>query len=529
MSIKRLWIFFFILFLLFYSSIYASEKIPLDNWIYKALLKLEACGILCESELFAQKPYSRQNIASVLSKISKNKSNDEEIKNIIIKLKIEFKNELEKIQENPSISSEFSDIIVRELRFEYSNTAKSPYINRDFSNLHYISEYPAKNNFVNSKNFKGNNFFVKTRINLSASDKIWLMYEPIINRNDQDKKIKSENHEYTIGLSFENFELIFGRESISWAEGLHGSLLLSDNAPPREMIQIRNDSPYNLPWVFNKLGPMKFYGFFSKLDDERLVKDTLHSGLKMSFLPSDRFEFGFAKVVLSGGDGTVNAKNYEKPTLLEMLYDLFTTHPREVKGPNEGEDILTDTDQIWGADFRLKMYEINSIFYMEYMQEDYRSSVKDLIRSEGKDRGLLIGWYWAKPFGDYKTDFAIEFASNTPSWYKHGKYKDGYVYKNKIIGHHMGSDADDLWISINRDFAKDLSVRYSFDFERQGLRDQSVISRAFQHNMDLNYILTDHLSTNLSYSQVELKNLQHLENEPDLLNRTFGIGFLYKF
>ena len=66
-----------------------------------------------------------------------------------------------------------------------------------------------------------------------------------------------------------NLEIQAGRDSLWWGPSYHGSLLMSNNARPFDMIKISNPEPVLLPWFFSYLGPVQFNIIFSQLNDDR--------------------------------------------------------------------------------------------------------------------------------------------------------------------------------------------------------------------------------------------------------------------
>ena len=66
-------------------------------------------------------------------------------------------------------------------------------------------------------------------------------------------------------------------------------------------------------------------------------------------------------------------------------------------------------------------------------------------------------------------DLRAEYARTHKAWYRHGVYTSGYTYKGVILDHHMGGDADDLYLRLSHWISKNLQVALDFDQERHGL------------------------------------------------------------
>ena len=58
------------------------------------------------------------------------------------------------------------------------------------------------------------------------------------------------------GVNLGNWEIVVGRQSLSWGPGPDGSMLWSDNAPPVDMVRLVNPEPLHLPRFLRFLGPV---------------------------------------------------------------------------------------------------------------------------------------------------------------------------------------------------------------------------------------------------------------------------------
>jgi hypothetical protein len=106
-----------------------------------------------------------------------------------------------------------------------------------------------------------------------------------------------------VGLNLGNWQLSYGQESQWWGPGESGPLLFSDNAPPVQMFHIDRVSPFHLPWILRFLGPMRWNGYFGRLQGHILSPNPFFHGEKISFKPTRNLEFGFTRTVVVGGEG----------------------------------------------------------------------------------------------------------------------------------------------------------------------------------------------------------------------------------
>jgi len=121
-----------------------------------------------------------------------------------------------------------------------------------------------------------------------------------------------------VGLNFNNWQVTFGQQSLSWGPGDGGSLDLSNNAPPIKMFHINRITPLELPRFLHWLGPMRTEFFFGQLTGHEFIfnpsglvgqygksldpQPFIHGQL-ISFKPTPNFEFAFYRTTIFGGPG----------------------------------------------------------------------------------------------------------------------------------------------------------------------------------------------------------------------------------
>ncbi|MHC4916724.1 MAG: capsule assembly Wzi family protein, partial [Planctomycetota bacterium] len=72
-------------------------------------------------------------------------------------------------------------------------------------------------------------------------------------------------------------------------------------------------------------------------------------------------------------------------------------------------------------------------------------------------------------------DLRVEYADtyfdshgNRPMfWYTHGVYQSGYTYEGRVIGHHAGTDARDIYVELGVYPAPGLRVWAAYDYEER--------------------------------------------------------------
>jgi len=255
-------------------------------------------------------------------------------------------------------------------------------------------------------------------------------------------------------------ELGAGKETLWWGQGRHGGLYLTNNADPLPMVRLTNPSPTELPFFFKYLGPFRLDFFLSRLEKERAVPEPWFAGLRMDFRPFESFEAGLTMMVMAGGEGRPDVD------LGDLIGILF--------GENEGgsED---RSNRIAGFDFRLNLP--GSQVYGEFGGEDEAGGFPSKMAG-------LVGIYIPSLYPSVA--FRVEFADLAYSeeiggaWYTHGAYTDGYTYKGRLLGHHVGGDGRDLFGEVTFFLDQKTRARLGMDLEWRGLRNQDATEEHVQ-------------------------------------------------
>jgi len=255
-----------------------------------------------------------------------------------------------------------------------------------------------------------------------------------------------------------NLEVEAGRDHLWWGVGRRGSLLLTNNAEPFDMLKLSNPDPVLLPWLLRVLGPVQATWFWTELEKSRAIPRASLTGLRIDLKPTPSWEIGVARVIQFGGAG--------RPGLLSKgLGDL-------VSGTNV-DDASADTENSLAAidlAWRLR-WPRPALLYYEFGGEDGAKLLSTLpfVSSIGQ----ILGIYLPEVIPGLPADLRVELANNIqktpPLWYRHGVYRSGYTYRGKILGHPFGGDAE-AW-SVRADLfpTDDLQLGFDADIVRNGV------------------------------------------------------------
>ncbi len=303
-----------------------------------------------------------------------------------------------------------------------------------------------------------------------------------------------------------NVELEAGRDSLWWGPGYHGSLLMSNNAHPFDMIKLSNPEPVRLPWIFSYLGHWQFNLIFSQLNDERTGTELANPflyGMRLGLKPLQYLELGASHLVVFGGPGRRNL------SLGEINQILFGNADRS------GEE--TESNQEVAVDFALTLPNLKKYIFVADGIKLYGEIGAEDNGVPPTSRAWLAGLAIFKPFGLERSAIRGEYATtvlgpyNTPaSWYVHSAYP--MRYEGRVFGHHMGTEADDYFVEWSHSFEK-IYYKLSFDLERSGYKTKPSAQTKKQYLGEIGYRFTYNTNLTLRYSYEDIDNLDYIENQ----------------
>ncbi|MEP6494712.1 MAG: capsule assembly Wzi family protein [bacterium] len=147
-------------------------------------------------------------------------------------------------------------------------------------------------------------------------------------RNDDGGESELRLQTGALQALFGNVSLEAGRDYMVFGQSPDGGLLLSNNAPPLDMVRMGNDAPFVLPWLLRFAGPIRTSVFVSDLGPNRQIHPHARlAGYHISFLPHPQFEIGVEVVDGMGGRGGQAASFGDRVADAVPLIDaFFRTH-----------------------------------------------------------------------------------------------------------------------------------------------------------------------------------------------------------
>ncbi|RME64141.1 MAG: capsule assembly Wzi family protein, partial [Nitrospirae bacterium] len=278
-------------------------------------------------------------------------------------------------------------------------------------------------------------------------------------------------------ISILGLDLTVGKDSQWWGPGYHGAILLSNNSEPLTFLRLTNPEPVLLPWIFRNLGPFRFTFFVTKLEKDRAVPEPYLWGMRLDFKPIPYVEVGLQRTAILGGK--------DRPEGLNTWWDSFTG-----KGENDpGEP----GDQKAGGDLKLILP-----FKFQPIEIYAEGAGEDEAKGWPSRWAYLVGIYLPRIYHLERIGFRAEYATTHVKearnyWYRHHIYRSGYTYKGRIIGHHVGTDAKDIFLEVSWLIPeKDGKVSFSYDREEHNLsgtvrerKDEFIVNAGIELKKDI--------------------------------------------
>jgi len=496
------------------STALASVNLPLHHWAYEAIERLVALGII-DRAMVVPKPYSRKQAAKYVARAIERIRADQApadgqqavAEPLLERLMRFLQPELIKLGAIPGqlrVTSDEQRVKTQEARDAIRFGGRLQVEADAFSVGH--GSVRLRENQMGQYYANGEQVQADFRGWLELTDAFALSIDPKFISNQRALGIGATANSHNIYMQELNAKLTgvnvtfqVGRSSLWWGPGYHGTLLMSDHHFPLDMIQLGSEEPFRLPWVFRSLGDWKIQSFLTRLERDRDFPRAQVFGLRISYLPADWLELGFARLTQYGGRGH-DGKDQYFPAILVNNYFNDTNKG----GPFESNEQAM-------ADFRVRVPSVPYLIpfpagmqvYGEYGLEDPPVGI-----------GLVFGVYIPQVFKSSTTDFRIEYADtdirrrlqgDSAQWYNNGIWTSGMRYRGFPLGHWMGTDAIDLFIRTTSFLTDDIQLGADVDFYERD-RGQPVHEKGREAGLDLTWWLSSQTQITVGYTYQRISN-----------------------
>jgi hypothetical protein len=434
--------------------------IPLKNWggfsvfrdaLYDDLERLVTAG-LADRAVLNTKPMTRTEaariVARAIEKIRKDDkgayNNRQDLESVINRLTEELRPELSSI--GVKLSPEQASSAPGFWSFTPLDRAqvRGGWVNRDYS-------------LVNSQGLRfqgGINGGFTFESRAQVGDHVTFYLQPEVHGNEEYGAARLAQG--YVKLTAFNVELTAGRESLWWGPGLHGSLIMSNNAPPLDHVRVGSAEAFHLPLVGDWIGPTKILAFFGVLEKNRDIPRANLAGMRGTFSPFSFLELGASYVNMFGG---------ETPPRLRGAGD----YVRVLFDPQAGDQGLTTSQRfrnnaLFAIDGDLRIANVDRFFvpakdarlYGEFGWDDTCCSTSFVPLKAASS--FLIGVELLNVFGEEGLDTRLEIANTSALSFTHNEFFRGYWARGEAIAHSIGTDGFEMYSRAQKRLWNDYMV-----------------------------------------------------------------------
>src|SRR5260370_4544523 len=267
---------------------HGSPYVPLDSWVYPALDRLMAVSVI-DSGFAGMRPWTRSECARLLGeaaeKIDEEGAGDAEAEKIYGLLETEFREESEGANGEGKFRARVESVYAR-----VAGISGKPLMDGYHFGQTIFNDYgrPYQEGFNSVDGFSGWTSFGRwvgyvraeyqhtpfaaalsdrARQTIASVDSI-----PVVPPGTPLAAVnRMQLLDAYVGMNFENWQVTFGKQSLWWGPGNSGPMMFSDNAEPINMFRINRVTPFQLPSLLKRLGPVRMEFFVGQLDCHHFV------------------------------------------------------------------------------------------------------------------------------------------------------------------------------------------------------------------------------------------------------------------
>ncbi len=313
-------------------------------------------------------------------------------------------------------------------------------------------------------------FLADFSVDIQVFDIKNIQFSPVeLNLNKAYLKFKTDASQLSISdnilvlASLDGFEIPaitwqIGRDEIKWGPGYSGSLILSNQTQPLDMISYSGN--FDLEQLIGNWGNLHFSKLFSLLDENRLLL-----GQRFEYSPDTPWRIGLSETSIAVRDcGILYFNPIPFPLSNYLTQQIYSNFP----------DISEKENNInynIGLDLQ---YQFNNgaKIYGEVMFDDF--IFYQQVNPYPGRYGFSIGSHIPDIMDNAKTDLIIEYTRINNYVYHPREEWQNYLYQGNYLGHPLGPDADQLVVGICHELNEDTLLQLNYINERHGEGQQGI-------------------------------------------------------
>jgi hypothetical protein len=321
----------------------ASTYVPLDSWIYTALVQLIGQRYI-DTAFMGLRPWTRLACARMMVEMHEKVEGHGDLPPRIVQLQkyldAEFAEELEALEGRPVESIQLDTFYTRITHIAGKPINDSYHFGQTLINDDGRPYQQGVNNVTGfSARAQDGRFayYVSGEYQHTPSAPAFtLLQRSVISEVDLNP-IQPPTPFATINrfqlldtyvaMKYAGMDWSIGKQSLWWGPGEGGTLIMSNNATPLWMAQLNTTNPVYIPGVSRVLGPIQTNNFFGSLAEHQFPAGPYMFGQKFSCKPLRDLELSISRTVVFAGQGHV-------PLTFGSFWNSFTSFtnvPLDVK------------------------------------------------------------------------------------------------------------------------------------------------------------------------------------------------------
>ena len=249
-----------------------------------------------------------------------------------------------------------------------------------------------------------------------------------------------------LGISLGDVEISAGKQAMWWGPTYDSPLSFGNNAEPTKNLKVSTQHPFHLPGILGRLGEIRGEFVIGKLGGQQYTRRPWFNAQKLSFKLTPNLELGFTRWSIFWGVG--------HPITVGSLLRNFVS----VTSPNGAAGVGRNDpgDRKGGFDFRYRLPGLRNwlTLYSDFYSDDDPSPLAAPRRA-----ALNPGLYLTRVPGIPRLDFRVEAPSTTPLGtdvggqfiYYNNQYRSGNTNYGDLLGNSVGRDGRALegWVAYH--------------------------------------------------------------------------------
>jgi hypothetical protein len=496
-----------------------STYIPVDSWIYPAMVRLQALGYV-DTMFVTMRPWTQQSVLNMLDASTDDirSGGSDEAQEILAAMYKELREEMPvgstdrgSVYGVKSVYTRVMGISGTSLRDSYhigqtiENDYGRPY-QPGFNNLTGFSTIAEKGRF--SLYFRGEyqhspaatGYSQALSAQFSALDLIPYSGFNLNQATIPTGPIAAQNPfrivEATLSFHLLGDEISGGKSDAWLGPAQGGSMAWSNNAENIYSFKIDRVEPLHIPYLSAVLGPFRYEFHYGSLKGHTDPNSPYVHSAMVAAKPTRNLEFSFQRTVIFGGEGHVPVTLH---TFLRSFFSLQDTEGVEATKFDSRDPGARFSD--FGINYRLPFVRDYASFYVDSFVHDDVTPVSAPRRAAFRT-GVYISHFKALPKLDLRveaadTDCRTSRCTGGAFYYFEGIQVQGYTNKGFLFGDPIGREGKGghAWITYHLSGNESIGLEYlnkknDNDFIANGTTQnqfKATVTKRFLHdNLEMN-------------------------------------------